>query len=430
VTLGEKLRAARLEHRLTQEQVGGTDFSKAYISELERGVRTPRVTTLKILAKRLHQPLSHFLDGVPEEGEPEALLTLGLACLHAGSPSDARSFLERGLALAAEQGDEALQARFELALAGIDVHLGRLPGARRRIERSLGALKRTRDQALLARAQVYLGYVKLDEGDVASALWTFEAARRLLARHDRDAALLVDLHVGLGEACRRLGRTEEARDAFRRALEVAAPFEDQHRVAARHLQLAIAAAGRGDFEDAGQQAAKALALYDAMAHRRRLAEIRQRLGEADLLAGRWEEAQEHYRWSVALQGTAVNHHGAVQMLGCLVEAMLERGSPEIAQAVGNAALSLLTEGDGPEARAHTLRLRGTLCRLLGRTAEARTALEDSLRLFQELHRARDARYVRRELALLAIDVGDAAEARRQVKILQDAPTDRAAPAGL
>lgn len=242
MTLGEKLRAARLEHGLTQEQVGGTDFTKAYISELERGVRTPRLTTLRILAKRLHRPLSYFLDGVPEDGEPEASLVLGLACLRAGSFPDAQLFLKRGLALASEQGDEALQARLELALAVVDIHLGRLPSARRRVERSLGVLKGTRDHALLARAQVYLGYVKLDEGDAASALWTFEAARRLAARHDDDASLLIDLHAGLGEAYRRLGRTEEARDAFRHALDAAASYQDQRRVAARHLELAIAAA--------------------------------------------------------------------------------------------------------------------------------------------------------------------------------------------
>lgn len=430
MTLGEKLRAARLEHGLTQEQVGGTDFTKAYISELERGVRTPRLTTLRILAKRLHRPLSYFLDGVPEDGEPEASLVLGLACLRAGSFPDAQLFLKRGLALASEQGDEALQARLELALAVVDIHLGRLPSARRRVERSLGVLKGTRDHALLARAQVYLGYVKLDEGDAASALWTFEAARRLAARHDDDASLLIDLHAGLGEAYRRLGRTEEARDAFRHALDAAASYQDQRRVAARHLELAIAAARQGDFDNAGEQAGKALALYDAIAHRQRVAEIRQRLGEADLLAGRWEEAQEHYRWSVVLQRTDANHHGTVQALGRLAGAMLERGSPEVAHAVGRAALTLLTEDGDQEQRAHALRLRGMLHRLLGQTDEARGALEESLHLFEELHRPHDARYVRRELALLAIDVGDAAEARRQVKILQDVPADRTAPAGL
>ena len=66
VTLGQKIRAARLEQRLTQEQLGARDFTKSYVSELERGNRTPRITTLKILARRLNRPLSYFLDGVTE----------------------------------------------------------------------------------------------------------------------------------------------------------------------------------------------------------------------------------------------------------------------------------------------------------------------------------------------------------------------------
>jgi len=66
VTLGQKIRAARLERRLTQEQLGSRDFTKSYVSELERDHRTPRLTTLKILARRLKRPLSYFLDGVTE----------------------------------------------------------------------------------------------------------------------------------------------------------------------------------------------------------------------------------------------------------------------------------------------------------------------------------------------------------------------------
>ena len=39
-------------------------LTKSYVSELERGTRTPRVTTLRVLARRLNRPLSYFLDGV------------------------------------------------------------------------------------------------------------------------------------------------------------------------------------------------------------------------------------------------------------------------------------------------------------------------------------------------------------------------------
>ena len=69
MTLGEKIRKARLERRLTQEQLAGSEFTKSYISELERGRRHPRLSTLKMLARRLDLPISYFREGIPEDRE-------------------------------------------------------------------------------------------------------------------------------------------------------------------------------------------------------------------------------------------------------------------------------------------------------------------------------------------------------------------------
>lgn len=104
-TLGEKIRAARLEQRLTQEELAGRDFAKSYISELERGTRAPRLPTLKIIARRLNRPLSYFLDGVQEDSEPEAYLAIGLAHFNAGAVHEAHEALERALDLAIQQGE-------------------------------------------------------------------------------------------------------------------------------------------------------------------------------------------------------------------------------------------------------------------------------------------------------------------------------------
>lgn len=427
-TLGGKIRTARLEEKLTQEQLGGKDFTKSYVSELERGARTPRLTTLKILARRLNRPLSYFLDGVPEEREAEAYLTIGTAWFHADAGEEAQESLERALDAAVLQGDDVLQARIELALAAVDRRLGRTLRAGRRIDRSLHTLGRVANPGLLAHAQVLRGRVKLDAGDAVSALWAFEAALRL-AKPVPHPFLLADIYGYLGVTYRWLGRAQESQDAFRHALEAAEPLEDQHRIGTWLLGLATTAARHGRFEEAAEQAGKALVLYETIEHRRRLAEIHEHLGEADLRVDRWEEAQQHYRWSVALHGAAGNFPRAAQTLGCLVEAMLNRTSPEAARAMGEVALDLLPKDGDPWHRAHTLRVRGSICRLLGRADEAQAALDESLRLLEELRRPDDARLVRRELALLAIESQDLAGACHHLKILWESSGLRSPPLG-
>ncbi len=417
--LGEKIRAARLERKLTQEQLAGRDFTKSYISELERGVRTPRVTTLKILARRLERPLSDFLSGVTEDGEPEAFLTIGLAHLQAGLLQEARASLEQGLEIASQHADETLQARLELALALVELEFGHLPRAAKRVQRSIPVFSRAEDWACLARGHACLGRIRLDAGDAAAARWAFEAGLRIVLQHAGEPSLMADLYLSLAEALRRLGLPAESCEALRHALAAAGPLADQFRVGAHYLELASAAAVRGRFDAAAKDAGRALAIYDLVAHKRRLAEIHHRLGQFDHAEGRWEEARAHYRWSVALHGASSDCRGVAQTLGCLSEAMLEYDSPEAARAIGEVALALLSDDGDERGRPHVLRVRGTLYRLLGRAVDARSAFEESLRLFEADGRHHEARLVRRELTLLAFEAQDLAEARRHLKILHE-----------
>ncbi len=419
MTLGEKIREARLARRLTQEQLAGHEFTKSYISELERGTRTPRVTTLKVLARRLNRPLSYFLDGIPEDREAEAFLAIGMAQVHAGDATAAQSTLGRALDLATQQDDESAEARVELALAALDRDLGRTSQAFRRVNRAIHVLSRAEDRLLLARAQMILGSLRLDSRDPSSALWAFEAALRLAAAPPHDPGLLADIHVGIAEAHLQMGRADEAERALEAALAVVEPFRDPSRVAARHLELALSGVGSGRFEEAVHEAAQALAVHRLIGYKRRLAEIHQALGEADVLDQRWESAERHYRWSLALSTATADWPGAAQVLGEMAESMLARSLPDAARTVGETALALLCADAPPRDQAHGLRVRGVICRLLGRTGEARAALEESLALFEAGARQRDAALVRQELVLLAIEARDLEDAKRHLRALRD-----------
>ena len=421
MTLGEKIRIARLEKKLTQEQLAGSDLTKSYISEVERGHRVPRLLTLKVLARRLDKPLSAFLDGVPEDREAEAYLRLGLARLQAGAAEAAIAPLERALDLTVQQGEESLQARIELALAMVDQAVGLFPRAQRRLDRCLRVLVRAGDPASLAAAHCCQGLIRLRSGDPTSALWAFRAGLQFAERVPHDPALRSRLHFEIGGAHRKLGNSEAAREAFEAAMEAAAPFRDHHRVASWHLELADSAMGRGRYEQACEHAGNALAIHEALAHTRRLAEIHESLGSLDGAEGRWEDAGRHYRWSAVLHGAAANLPGSAQTLARLAEVLLDRASPEAARAMCETALDLLGADPDRGAQADALRILGTIYRMAGRRAEARAVLQESLDLLRAPNRKDGARRVRQELALLALEAGDAEEARRHLEMLRETP---------
>jgi len=60
--IGERIKAARLELGLNQEQLAGGTFSRSFISELERNKRRPSAESLRVIAKRLGKPLDYFLE--------------------------------------------------------------------------------------------------------------------------------------------------------------------------------------------------------------------------------------------------------------------------------------------------------------------------------------------------------------------------------
>ncbi|WP_202710734.1 helix-turn-helix transcriptional regulator [Sporosalibacterium faouarense] len=67
LTLGEKVRNARLEKNLTQQEVVEGFITRNMLSQIENNVARPSFKTIEFLSKRLNKPLSYFLDDLYED---------------------------------------------------------------------------------------------------------------------------------------------------------------------------------------------------------------------------------------------------------------------------------------------------------------------------------------------------------------------------
>ena len=65
-SVGEKIRRIRKELRLTQEDIAGEEFTKSYISQIERGIINPSLKALKYIAEKLNKPMSYFVENIDE----------------------------------------------------------------------------------------------------------------------------------------------------------------------------------------------------------------------------------------------------------------------------------------------------------------------------------------------------------------------------
>ena len=104
--IGDRVRAARVAANLTQQDLAGSDFSKSYISAIERGKMTPSFQALHLLAGRLGRPISYFLGEEPSKQEAEP------------SPAPAADEEDGERAARLHEGERLVQAgRYEEAIA-------------------------------------------------------------------------------------------------------------------------------------------------------------------------------------------------------------------------------------------------------------------------------------------------------------------------
>ena len=62
MTLGEKIKSARLEAGLSQRQLCGQTITRNMLSQIENGTANPSMATLQYLAGQLDKPVSWFLE--------------------------------------------------------------------------------------------------------------------------------------------------------------------------------------------------------------------------------------------------------------------------------------------------------------------------------------------------------------------------------
>lgn len=84
MSLGEKLRAARLEAGLSQRELCGDTITRNMLSQIEHGTAKPSMGTLQNLAARLGRPVSFFLEEDVPLSPNKALMEKARAGFEAG----------------------------------------------------------------------------------------------------------------------------------------------------------------------------------------------------------------------------------------------------------------------------------------------------------------------------------------------------------
>lgn len=359
--IGARIRDARKRAGLTQQQVAGERYTKAYISALETGVARPSMVALTHIAERLSLQPSHFLD---DENPTWSRLAVdmqlaagdwlaaadGYAALVESAPDDlSRAEILRGRAEALarlDHGREAVSAAAEAArLFG---SLGRVADealARYWLAYGLYLSDQETDASVLLasllervraglkvepdfemRLLMAMAAVESRRGDFARSLTHLETARGLADDLDdrRRAMFLFNLAISYNET----GDTEAAIRNGTQGLALLRSAGSTFESAQIENTLALAYLGTGNIDRAAELAAEARGEFERSGDERFLASVIDT--EAQIAAARGEHAT-----AAALAGQAIalarssgNH--SMELTARLTEARALQRSGELA----------------------------------------------------------------------------------------------------
>jgi transcriptional regulator with XRE-family HTH domain len=283
--IGARIREARKRTGLTQQQLAGERYTKAYVSALETGIARPSMVALRYLADRLSLPPSHFLD---EQNPAWSRLAVDMTLASGDWQAAADGY---ALLLDAPLDDlgraEVLRGRAE-ALARLDNGKAAV-GAAAEAARIFASLGRISDEALARYWLAYGLYLSDQEADAQSLLSSLlERVRAgLKVEPDFEMRLLMALAAVASRGndhARSLSYLETARG-------LADDLDDRRR-AMFLFNLAISYQETGDLEAAIHTGTQGLALLRSAGAVFESAQIENTLAIAYLANGNIERAAE------------------------------------------------------------------------------------------------------------------------------------------
>jgi transcriptional regulator with XRE-family HTH domain len=411
--LGQRLREARHRLGLTQDDVAQPEFTKSYVSAVERGKARPSLKALELMSRRLGIPMPELLAVAPE-----AVETIDLAALAEDVEyqlDGARRAIDTGqgsealrlIAVAEETAGDALDdlgaaTRYRLSYLKALAYLraGEAGAAQRELTQTLDLAAELDDGGEAAeRVRNLIGGAYCEQNLPQLALeYHTRGVQAIQAGVVKDPNLQLLIYSNLANDYWALGDAQRAVAFYQEALKLLDRVGNMERQSGIYWGLSVAYKALGDVARAALYAQRAIGIYEAMANQTAAAQMSVNLAELLIDRGDYAAADA----ALARARPLLEAGGNALYLSALYQryAALELARGRQAEAADYSARGVqLSEavyqaqaGQGdPAARSHMLRTYIRALRMAGRVAEAQgdPATADA-RFTTALDLARDA----------------------------------------
>ncbi len=403
------VRTLRQEAGLTQGELGGSRFSKEYVSQVELGKTSPSAAALEWFAERLGVDRLELAGGSSKavRAACEAAVARAEAEIEGHRHAEALSELDGARGALRAGVDDRLALRHRTARGWALHNLGRMDEALADLGEALALAERL-PSADLARAQVMyrIGVIRYKMGSLSTAVSLLDEALRLAEGGPEPSdALRARIFNARAKIRRRQKDFTAAAEDVQQALELAHALNDDRVLAETYLDASLVAERRNEYTLAREYAERSKALFERVADQEYVGKLLNNLGQLRAITGKPDEAVPLLRESFRIAVDQDNRVDAAFAASSLASARLHTGDLEGAIESGNTAIELL--GGREEYREE----EGNASMVIGRALLALDRTDEAAQVFLTAARCFEAVETVSHLAGAWVALGDVAERR-------------------
>jgi tetratricopeptide (TPR) repeat protein len=425
--LGDRIRAERRAHGLTQRDLAGEDYSPTFVSKIESGTVSPSLDTLRKLAARLGRPVSYFLEGVDVAARlksrvVELSLELGESCLRNRTLAQAQDYFQQALTLAQELEDAALAARAHLGLARIALEDERLDTAEQHLTAAQAYYATSEDAYYNALLHNTWGALYFERRHYRQAKERYEQALELVRGQREFLNLESRILYNLADTCRVLEDLKSSTRYYHQALELLADTDDFYKQAVIYMGLSLNHRDRGNLDQAVEYAERSKSLFIAIDNLKLAGQVNTNLGLIYLDKGEVDKALGYLHESAAISQQLKDAQGEMGAYYALAKYFSKVGEYEQALKYAHKVLDLESRVERSRQPAYAEAIIGRIECRRGNRDEGIARLLKAAYTLEDLGREEEAGRIYAEVGKAYTELGDLIQANenfmRQVALME------------
>ncbi|TMD88330.1 MAG: tetratricopeptide repeat protein [Chloroflexi bacterium] len=408
--LGARIRKARLAAGLSLAAVAQTDFSRAYLNQIELGRARPSTRILQIISERLRRPIEYFLQD-PQNSilAVEFVLTEARTRLRQGDAAGVQTMVT-GL-LARPHLPLEVKCRARLSLAEALLNLRSIPEAIDLLRATIRDTETNGWRILTVELYDKMGsayYLRRQPHEAGR--WWDKALSLYEDANVNDPVLKARILGHRANVHYVAGQPREAIAGYEAAIEAAEAVLDMKQLGGIYEGLAMAFDRAGDLTRALEYAQRSLRLFETLNDVRMSAQLRNNMAEILLHQGQPIEAEALFLTGAEQLQRVGDKDLYPHLMAGAAEAAFDQGNHELAKTRIALALARAKASNDPLARFAAFRIAGRIAHADGRPDDARGQFEAALQIAQSVGSAMEESQVAYDYAQALEEQGNATEA--------------------